>query len=148
MISFLRRFIDSKIGIVVIFVVLGLIAFAFATGNINGLGGLDKLAGSGDTLATVGGSTITGTELTERVQSVYRQERQRNPQITLPQMISQGLIEGTMNQLVGGLALVNFAKDQGIVISKRMVDGEIASVPVFQGPTGGFSDAAFHGALQ
>lgn len=148
MISFLRRFIDSKIGIVIMFLVLGLIALAFAAGDITGLGGMGTLASSGDTVAKVGRYKLTSAELTERIQSIYRQERQKNPQITLSELVAQGAIESVMNQLVGGLALTGFSRDQGVVISKRMIDGDIASIPAFQGPTGGFSEPAFRNALR
>ncbi|MDZ7893498.1 MAG: SurA N-terminal domain-containing protein [Sphingobium sp.] len=69
MISFLRRFIDSKVGIAIMLVFLGLIALAFAMGDITGQGGLGQIGGggSGGTVAKVGGEKIGGNDLADRM---------------------------------------------------------------------------------
>ncbi len=149
MISFLRRFIDSKIGIAVMAILFGLIVLSFAGVDITGLGGVGRLAsGGGDTVARIGGRTIGATELTDRVQTSFRQERAQNPQLTMAQYVAQGALDGIMNRMVGGLTMQAFAARQGVAISKRMVDAEIASIPGFQGAGGTFNDRAFQARLQ
>jgi peptidyl-prolyl cis-trans isomerase D len=57
MLSFFRRIINSKAGVVVTFIVLGVIALAFAAGDITGLAGNGPSL-SGGSVATVGGTGL------------------------------------------------------------------------------------------
>src|SRR3546814_19034223 len=49
--------------------------------------------------------------------------------------------------MISQTALGVFGRDQGLVASKRMVDGEIASIPAFQTLAGQFDENAFRAAL-
>ena len=71
MLSFFRRIINSKAGIVVTFIVLGVIALAFAAGDITGLAG-NGTSLSGNSVATVGGQKVTATELPDYIERMLR----------------------------------------------------------------------------
>lgn len=148
MLSFFRRIINSKVGLAVTFVVLGLIAFAFASGDVTALRteGLAAMGG-GDEVARVGKERITGAELRQRVTQQMEQFRQQQPTLTMRQFIAEGGFEGTVERLVNNLALDQFGRRNGMLVSKRAVDGQIASIPALQGPTGQFDPALFRRLL-
>lgn len=149
MISFLRRFIDSKVGIAIMLVFLGLIALAFAMGDITGQGGLGQIGGggSGGTVAKVGGEKIGGNDLADRMRRVFERERQENPTLTMGAMLDQGATDQVLNQLIAGAAISGFADDQGLGVSKRQIDAEIAAIPAFQSADGRFDQNMFRQQL-
>jgi peptidyl-prolyl cis-trans isomerase D len=136
MLTFFRRIINSKAGVVVTFIILGVIAFAFAAGDVTGLQGTGGVRA--DSVAKVGKESVTSVELKSRVASAFENVRQRQPTVDISQFIAEGGYDGVLDQIVNSLALSQFGRDQGMVVSKKMVDGEIASIPGLQGPTGKF----------
>lgn len=136
MLTFFRRIINSKAGVVVTFIVLGVIALAFAAGDVTGLQGNGSVRA--DSVAKVGKESVTSVELKQRVASAFESVRQRQPTVEISQFIAEGGYDGVLDQLVNSLALSQFGRDQGLVVSKKTVDGEIASIPGLQGPTGKF----------
>ncbi|WP_214676832.1 SurA N-terminal domain-containing protein, partial [Escherichia coli] len=71
MLSFFRNFTKSRYGLIAVFLFLGLIAIAFAAGDITGI----RNAGSGatsSTLATVGSEKIKDTEVKDRIDRFIR----------------------------------------------------------------------------
>ncbi|RZL53752.1 MAG: peptidylprolyl isomerase, partial [Sphingomonas sp.] len=151
MLSFFRRIINSKAGIVVTFIVLGVIALAFAAGDITGLAG-NGTSLSGNSVATVGGEKVTATELRGRVQTELQaasQEaaRQQQPAPTMQQLLDQGGLQATLDRTINGLALEAFGRGQHMVVSKRSVDGVIASIPGLRGPNGQFDPANYQRLL-
>ena len=86
MLTFFRRIINSKAGIVVTFIVLGIVAIAFAAGDITGLGG-GTSALSGGSVATVGGQKVAAAELRSRVQTELQAARQQQPTATMEQLL-------------------------------------------------------------
>lgn len=147
MLTFFRRIINSKAGIVVTFIVLGVIALAFAAGDVTGLRGGAGAVGGND-VAKVGGKAITATDLKSRVGNALEGVRQRQPTIDINQFIAEGGYEGVLDQLINSLALAEFGREQGMVVSKRTVDGQIASIPGLQGATGKFDPAIYQRLLQ
>ncbi|MCP3733336.1 SurA N-terminal domain-containing protein [Sphingomonas sp. RP10(2022)] len=146
MLSFFRRIINSKAGIVVTFIVLGVIALAFAAGDITGLGG-NSTRLSGDAVATVGGTKVAAAELRSRVQTELQGVRQQNPTATMEQLLEQGGLQSTLDRTINGLALERFGQDQGMVVSKRSIDGVIAGIPGLRGPNGQFDPANYQRLL-
>ncbi|MCU6452572.1 SurA N-terminal domain-containing protein [Sphingomonas sp. A2-49] len=137
MLSFFRRIINSKAGIVVTFIVLGVIALAFAAGDVTGLSG-SKTGLTGDAVASVGGQKVVAAELRNRVQTELQAARQQDPTATMEQLLAQGGLQSTLDRTINSLALDAFGHDQGMVVSKRSVDGVIASIPGLRGPNGQF----------
>ena len=148
MLSILRRLTQSKIGLFVTLAALVVIALAFAAGGITNFGSSFGGAKSGDTVATVGGVTITAEDLKTEVQNEINGYRQQNPQLTTAEFIQGGGFDATVTRLINSLALEKFARSQGMIVSKRAIDGQIASVPAFHGPNGQFDPALYQQLLQ
>ena len=143
-----RRIIGSRIGAAIGVAFLAIIFFAFAAGDITGTGGLQTLAGgSGDRIAKVGDETITTAEVQTLVQRAFEQQRRQDPSLTIESFISQGAVEEIYRQMVERAAVRSFANDQGIAVSKRMIDAEIAKIGAFQDASGKFDEATFRAAI-
>jgi peptidyl-prolyl cis-trans isomerase D len=146
MLGFFRRFINSKGGVVVTFIVLGIIAIAFAAGDVTGLG--HNIGGmTANNVAEVGGEPVPEVELVSQTKNALRQLQQEQPTADMAGLIQAGGVERLLEQIIDQRAAAKFAQAQGIVISKRSVDGVIASIPAFRGPDGKFSQMAFEAAL-
>jgi len=146
MITFFRRIIGSKIGAALAIAFLALIAFAFAAGDVSNTGGFGGLTSLGSG-TKVGGQKLSDTTVQERVQRLFEQQRRENPGMRIGDFLDQGAVPGTYDQLVAGIALKEFAAQQGIHVSKRMIDAEIAGIPAFQDASGKFSQSIFRQLL-
>jgi peptidyl-prolyl cis-trans isomerase D len=141
MLSFIRRIINSKVGVFVTLGLLGVIALMFGMGDITGLGGSAKL--SGTSVATVGRTAVSEIDLRQRAQNQLDALRRDQPTIDMVQFVNQGGVDNTLNGTIDMLALTAFGQQQGLVASKRLVDGRIASLPAVQGLDGKFSQSAY-----
>ena len=139
MLTVFRNFAKSPIGLGV----FALIITAFVVTLYEGQGGLGGAGGTGGAVATVGGDKIDETELARRVQNQMDGERQRNPEIDMARFVASGGVERTIDLTATGRAVELFAARQGMVASKKLVDGAIASIPAFNGPTGKFDQTTF-----
>ena len=148
MLAMFRRLINSKLGIVVAFALLILFALEFAPGAVSGLRseGIGALTGGGD-LLRVGKAHVAPAEFATQVESEVTSYRQQNPTLTVQQFIEGGGLDATLKRLTNALALDQFGQRQGMVISKRAVDGQIASIPGLQGTNGEFDPALFRSLL-
>jgi len=145
MLSFFRRMINSKYGVYVTFAVLGVIALAFAAADVSGVHSGNSV-GSGD-VATVDGKGVTAADLKQRAGNAIEAARQNDPGLTMASFLSQNGLESILEQMTNAIALDRFAHDSGMAISKRAVDGQIASIPGLQGPTGKFDPAIYQRLL-
>ncbi|PAX09349.1 peptidylprolyl isomerase [Sphingomonas lenta] len=147
MLNSFRRFVRSRAGAVVAFVVLGLIALAFAATDITGLtpggGGVAR-----NDVAEVGGQGIGAAELRQVAQSEVEAVRTRQPTFDVQQYLAAGGLDQTLERLIGSLALFRFGEEQGMAVSKRSIDGEIASIPALRGPTGQFDQTLYESLLR
>ena len=143
MLGFFRRLINSRLGIIITLGTLIVIGLAFAAGDVSGLRTQGMSAITGDSVAKVGGRSITTAELRARVANEFDGARQQQPTLTMAQFVAGGGVEGTLQRLVNGMAVTRFGDDQGMVVSKRAVDGQLASIPGFQGPNGQFDQATY-----
>lgn len=146
MLGFFRRMTKSKVGIFIGLLLLAVIAIGFAVADIQGLRPA-SVGGAGAAIATVGDKTISDTELRERIQNDVQNAAQRQPGITAAQYLAAGGFEGSLERAISDAALLQFARDHGLAISDRYIDGQIASLPAFQGLDGKFSQQAFDQAL-
>jgi parvulin-like peptidyl-prolyl isomerase len=140
MLSFIRRALTSW----VMLALLGILIVAFV---ITGIG--DPFGGGGPapgTLAKVGREAVTEAEFGQVFDRFMTQARENNPTLTNEQAARQGAVDQVLNQLVAAEALKQFGAKQGITISDRFIDGQIASVPAFQ-RGGQFSQEAYEAAL-
>ncbi|MEJ7933547.1 SurA N-terminal domain-containing protein [Sphingobium sp. AN558] len=146
MLSVFRRFIKSKYGAAFALLFLGVIAFAFIAGDISS-GKFGGSIGSGDTVAKAGRARLSSAEFQDRVQRVFENARKANPGMQIGDFLAQGGAAQVLDQLVAAMTLKEYAKDQGVHISKRLVDAQIAQIPAFQDAAGNFSQDMFRQLL-
>ncbi|KQN26491.1 peptidylprolyl isomerase [Sphingomonas sp. Leaf33] len=145
MLSFFRRIIKSKLGIPITLGILAVIALAFAAGDINSA---RTSGGSASAAVTVGNTAVSEADLRQRVRTAYDNARQQSPGLTMEAFVAQGGFDAIVERTVNDLALQQFAQKVGMAAGKRAVDGEIASIPAFQGFDGKFSQAAYDNLLR
>lgn len=144
MLGFFRRIINSRLGVIVSGLVLGIIALAFALGDVTGL----QTSGlTGSSVASVGGTKVTDRELIERVQSELQGAQQRNPNVDMAQFVAAGGVESVLDRMLNGLALEAYGEQQGMVVSRALVGSELRAIPALQGPTGKFDQAIYEQVL-
>ena len=146
MLSFFRRMINSKVGIIVTFIVLGVIALAFAATDVSGVHSGSGGIGGSD-VASVGDEEVTIADLKLRSSNAIEAARQRDPSLTMASFLQQNGLESILEQITSSLALEQFAHKAGMAISKRTIDGQIAGIPGLQGPTGRFDPAIYQQML-
>lgn len=146
MLNSFRRFTKSRFGLIAVFVFLAVIALAFAAGDITGVrsnGG----TGGGNVVAKVGDRKITDAELRERIDIFLSNLRRGGQNVTMAQFLAQGGLELALDEMINGASMVEFGKQSGMQVSKKLVDGEIASNPAFFGLDGKFSQKQFEELL-
>ncbi|MBP8672082.1 MAG: SurA N-terminal domain-containing protein, partial [Sphingobium sp.] len=148
MIGFFRRIIGSKFGAAFALAFLAMVAFAFVAGDVTSSGNFGSFSPFGAGTSTrIGGKSLPDSEVQSRVQRVFEQQRRESPGMHITDFLGMDAVQGIYDQLVAAMALEEFARAQGIHVSKRMVDAEIAQIPAFQDATGKFSQSAFHQLL-
>ncbi|QLC21660.1 hypothetical protein HFP51_05395 [Parasphingopyxis sp. CP4] len=148
MISFFRRLFASKLGLALAMGLLILIGTAFALADISAPGGGTSLfGGSGNAVASVEGAEVTDEELQRLLNRALQNAREDQPGLDMAAMIEGGALDETIDQYMRGEALSSFARDNGLLISKRLIDASIAEIPAFQGLTGNFDEPTFRQVL-
>jgi peptidyl-prolyl cis-trans isomerase D len=149
MISFFRKYMFSKAGAVLATLFLALIAFGFVAGDLSSSMASGNFSNffSGSNVATMDGKKIAGTELQSKAQKSFESVRRDNPGLPFDTFLSSGGVERALEQIIGGEAVLEFARKHGIFVSKRMIDAEIAAIPAFHDASGKFSQNAFHQLL-
>lgn len=145
MISFFRRALSS-------WIVLGLLALIMVAFIVTGVGtpsGLGNLGGeaTGDVIATIGGERLTASEVKQRAEVALQNIQQQQAGTTMAAFVQQGGLDSLVQQLIDAKAIELWARKQGIVASKRLVDGDIASIPAFHGLSGKFDENIFRNFL-
>lgn len=146
MITAIRRMFSSTIGKFVALAFIGLIGILFALSDVTGnstFGGI-----SGANVAKVGSEEIGVGELRDRVDQAFKQAQRDQPGLTKAVFVESGGLDQVLNQLVEGLAFDQFATKLGFGVSKRLIDGRIADLPVFAGVTGTFDQKVFENFLR
>lgn len=147
MIQSFRSFFSSKLGVAVTLAFLGLIAFAFASGDVANTGTFGGIAG-GDRVAVVGDSRIDASELSSRASNAVREARQSNPTLSMEAFIAGGGLQDTLESLISRTALADMARRYGLRASSRLVDKEIVGMANMRKLDGSFDTEAFRAALR
>lgn len=145
MISFIRSLINSKFGALFALVFVGMIAVAFALGDVTGSGSFGGL--SGGNIAKVGNRNIPLGEFTDALDNRLKAERQNNPTLDMASFVEGGGLDSTLEQMINRYAVAVFGAEHGIAVSKRLVDSEIIKIPGARGITGKFDQQAFQAFL-
>lgn len=144
MLSQFRRLSKSAIGTGIVAIVGLLILIGFAMGDIQGLslgnGGLGST-----TLAKVGSFEVTDRDMSDAMQRRLAQVRQQTPGADYSALAAD--FEPILQSLIDARALEAFALKNGLVLSKRLVDAEIANLPGVKGLNGQVSTEAYQAFL-
>lgn len=146
MITFFRRLINSRWGAVFALIFVGLIAVAFALGDVTGSGTFGGV-GQGN-VAQVGNQKIGIGEVQDAVENRLRAERRQNPTLDRGRFVEGGGLDATLDQLINRYALSVFGEKYGIAVSEKSVNQEILKLPGAAGPDGKFDQQAFASFLQ
>jgi peptidyl-prolyl cis-trans isomerase D len=140
MLSSFRRLSKSTIGTTVIGIVGLLIIIGFAAGDIQSLSLGNGTLPASD-LAKAGSQEISDRDMSSAMQRRLAQVRQENPEATYADLAND--FDALLQSLIDQAALQAFAAKQGFVLSKRLVDAEIANIPGVKGLNGEVSSAAY-----
>jgi peptidyl-prolyl cis-trans isomerase D len=146
MLTFFRRFFQSKIGLPIFLGFLVLMALAFAAADITGstFGGVS----GGDRVAVVGGEPIDSTELVTAANTALDQVRQQQPTLTMPEFIEAGVLDEVLRQLIDRNAVGLYAKKYGLRAGDNLVNSEILQIEAFKSLSGKFDEQTYLGALR
>jgi peptidyl-prolyl cis-trans isomerase D len=143
MISFFRRALSSWM----VLGLFGLILIAFIVTGVGTPSGLSNLSGGGSSLATIGGRAITSRDLISRLEVELKQRRQETPGLDMAAFVRGGAYDGMLDEIINFKSLEEFGAQHGMNISKKLVDGEIASIPAFSNASGKFDEGKFRQLL-
>lgn len=146
MITTLRRLFASTLGKILTLSFVVIVGVAFALGDVTGNSSFGGVGGAN--VAKVGGTSIGVGELRDRVRRAYDQARQQQPELTMASFVESGGLEGALKDLVDGEAFDQYAAAMGFGVSKRLVDGRIADLPVFAGVSGKFEQSQYEKFLR
>ncbi len=146
MISFFRRLFNSRWGAVFALIFVGLIAIAFALGDVTGSGSFGGL--SQGHVAQVGSQKIGVGELRDSVENRLRAEQRQNPTLDRARFVESGGLDNTLEQLINRYALALFGEKHGAAVSESLVNKEILKLPGAAGSDGSFNQQAFTAFLQ
>ncbi len=141
MMSFVRRLSKSAVGTAIMILFLLTIAASFAMQDVRNLspfsGGM-----SGQTIAKAGNRELTDQELSKELQNRLAEARRENPMADYSSIAAD--FDPLVDALIQQKALLAFANANEVVISKRLIDAEIAKLPQAQGLNGRFSQDAYY----
>lgn len=143
MISFFRRALSSWL----VLGLLGLVMIAFIVTGVSDPSGMTG-GQSRSAVAKIGDERIDASEIEARIQLALENARQENTGLDIATFVNSGAFEQTTRQLLAARAMDVWAREQGMTSSDRLVDGEIASIPAFKGPTGQFDQQVFQTLLR
>lgn len=145
MLSSFRNLSKSTTGKIVAVLFLALIAASFMLGDIQNVLSGGSFGGSSSALVEVGSDEVTDRDMTRAMERRLSQVRQDNPEADYSTIASD--FEQLLAALVDAKTLEAFADKFGFVLSKRLVDAQIANIPAAQGLNGQFSEAAYQNFL-
>jgi peptidyl-prolyl cis-trans isomerase D len=147
MLSMFRKKLTSwlMLGVLVV-AVLAIVVTGFGTGGMGGLPSSGTTTGA-ETLVEVDGEEIKADELEQLLRRQLAVAQRENPEVDMDRYLAAGAFDGLLNQLVVGRALWVFGREQGLVVTDRMVDRMIAGISAFRNFAGQFDDATFRQVL-
>ncbi len=148
MLSFVRRLVNSRLGLLVTFAVLVLIALAFAAGDVTGLRSNGFGGVTGTNVATVGNRSISSADLKADAQRAMDGYRRQYPSLAMPEFIDKGGLDFALDGRINSLAIEAYAQGQKIRIGKSLIDNQIATAPPLQGLDGKFDKTKYQQFLQ
>jgi SurA N-terminal domain len=133
MITFIRSLINSKFGAIFALIFIGMIAVAFALGDVTGSGSFGGL--SGGNVARVGDRNITLGELDDALQNRLKAERQNNPTLDMANFVEGGGLDSTLEQLINRYAIAVFGNEYGVQRRSAPLPSRLASAKKWSATT-------------
>ena len=144
MIASIRRMTKSKIGQAIMALVLVLILAGFAVQDRSMISG--GLFGSGGSnLASIGNEDVTDRDMASALQRRLTEVRQSNPTADYASLAKD--FDPLLTAMIQDAGIRAFAADQDMMLSKRLIDAEIAKIPATRGLDGKFSQAGYQSFL-
>ncbi|NBC36131.1 hypothetical protein GTZ99_06115 [Novosphingobium sp. FSY-8] len=147
MLQFFRNFFKSTVGIAISLGFIGVLALAFAAGDVSNSLGFSGTGDGSEAVASVGKEKISATALTQQAQQMVEAARKQDPRADMKAFLAQDGLNLVLNDLVDRSAMVQFGKAHGIVAGKRLIDSELTKIPAFQGIDGKFSEDTYRQML-
>lgn len=148
MLGIFRGFLNSKVGLIITFGVLGVIALAFGLGDVTGLrSNATSGAPTGSTLVTIGKEAVSSTEIRANTERMINAYRQQYPQLTMEEFITKGGFDQPFENRINSTALAVFGESQGMRVGRALADTEITSQPQFKGLDGKFDPSIYKSFL-
>lgn len=150
MLKFFRGKITSTVMLGVLFIaVVAIVVTGFGTGGAGGIGS----GGGGNraddpALLTTDDGRVGTKDLQRMIDQALQEAQARNPDLTMASFLAQGPFEAFLGQLSVREAMYSFGLDQGLVVSDRMIDDVIASIPAFRSFAGQFDQNTFLSMLR
>ena len=141
MLPFFRNLSKSIVGKVILVLFVVMIFASFALADISGFGGGTLGGAANGTLVEAGDEDVTERDFTMGMERMLAAARQQNPEATYATIAGQ--TSDLIDQLTDDAAIKGFARDTGLIISRKLVDAEIASLPQTRGLDGKFSPEAY-----
>lgn len=139
-----RHAAKSKFGTTVIALVGAVIVVGFAWGDISSLS-VGNTGLSPDTLAEAGSMDVTDRDMSSAMQRRLAQVRAQSPEATYADLVAD--FDPLLESLIELRALEAFAAKNGFILSKRLVDAEIAKLPGVRGLGGQVSAQGYQAFL-
>lgn len=146
MLNAFRSFLQSRLGMVVALVFLGLIALAFAGLDVSNSGMFGGVSGA-DRVAIVGDERISTSELQTNVNLEIEAQRRQNPGISRESFIASGGFERVLDDMIERLAIAEYGKSVGLRAGDRLIDSQLARMPQFQNAGGEFDPTIYRSVL-
>lgn len=146
MLQFFRNIFKTKLGLLLTFGFLALIALAFATADVANTGSFGGVAGD-DQVAVVGDARISTADLSQAATQALDRARQQNPTLSMPAFLAQGGLDQVLEQIVDRTAIAEYARQQGFVAGDNLINSEIRKIGAFRGPDGNFSAEVYKNAI-
>ncbi len=146
MLEFFRSFMKSKLGVMLTLGFVGLIALAFASGDILSFGGGGG-ASAGTTVGSAGDRKITASSLDFFARRSLEQAKRQDPKLNLRSLVAAGGLDQVLDGLLDNAALAAFGQKVGIIAGDRLVGSDLAKESAFRGSNGNFDDATYRAAL-
>ncbi len=147
MLQFFRNFFRSKVGIVITLAFLGLIALAFASGDVANTGTFGGVSG-GDRVAVVGDEKMSTSDLISSVRNGFNRAREQSPTLSMEAYIAQGGLDADLTRGLDRMAVAEFGKKYGLRAGHRLIDSELVKMQAFAGATGEFDQEVYEAALR
>jgi peptidyl-prolyl cis-trans isomerase D len=146
MLTFFRRFFQSKIGLPIFLGFLVLMALAFVAADISGtsIGGVSGT----DNIAVVSDEPIPNSELVTAANTALDQVRQQNPTLTMPEFMEAGALDEVVRKLIDRYAVGSYASKYGLRAGDNLINSEILQIQAFRSLAGEFDEKTYLAALR